>query len=205
MQPQGQASMTAPTDQQDREDMARLAAGGDGALDRLMERHAERLHNYLLRILQNETEAGDLAEEAFVRVYEHRARFDPRHRFSTWLFTIATNLTRDLQRSRARHPQVSLDKPAGETDHDFNELLPDSAPIPGQTLEAEERATAVRRAIAALPEDLRVPLVLSEYEEKSHAEIAEILDCSPKAVEMRVYRARQRLRADLQELLAETA
>ena len=183
--------------------MARLVAGRDGALDSLMERHAQRLYNYLLRVLQNETEAGDLAEESFVRVYEHRARFDPRHKFSTWLFTIATNLTRDLQRSRARHPHVSLENTVGDTDHDFTEVLPDSGPTPHQTLEAQERATAVRKAVAALPEELRVPLVLSEYEEKSHAEIAEILDCSAKAVEMRVYRARNQLRQQLNALRVE--
>jgi len=196
-------SINAATDEQDREDMARLVAGKDGALDSLMERHAERLYNYLLRILQNETEAGDLAEESFVRVYEHRVRFNPRHKFSTWLYTIATNLTRDLRRSRARHPHVSLDNPIGETAHDFTEVLPDSGLTPRQTLEARERAHAVRQAVAALPEDLRLPLVLSEYEQKSQAEIAEVLDCSPKAVEMRIYRARNQLRERLQALWVE--
>ena len=63
------------------------------------------------------------------------------------------------------------------------------------------RVAAVRRALAALPEELRVPLVLAEYEERSHAEIAEVLDCSAKAVEMRIYRARQQLRATLAGLL----
>src|SRR5437588_11283520 len=96
-----QLSIEGATDDKDREDMAGLVAGRDGALDKLMERHAERLYHYLLRILRNETEAGDLAEESFVRVYEHRARFNSRHKFSTWLYTIATNLTRELKRGRA--------------------------------------------------------------------------------------------------------
>jgi RNA polymerase sigma-70 factor (ECF subfamily) len=144
-----------------------------------------------------------LAQEAFVRVYEHRGKFDSRHRFSTWLYTIATNLTRDLQRSRARHPHVSLDALVAETEHDFKEVLPDAGPTPRQSLEADERALTVRRAVAALSEELRVPLVLSEYEEKTHAEIAKILDCSTKAVEMRIYRARQQLRVELEGLKAE--
>src|SRR5947209_13770778 len=101
--------MTPASDDRDRDDMARLAAGQDGALDDLMERHAERLYHYLLRVLQNETEAADIAEEAFVRIYEHRANFKPRSKFSTWLYTIATNLARDAKRYRARHPQLSLD------------------------------------------------------------------------------------------------
>ena len=192
--------MTAATDDQDREDMAHLVAGHDGALDDLMSRHGERLYHYLLRVLQNETEAADLAEEAFVRIYEHRAGFKPRNKFSTWLYTIATNLARDTKRFRARHPQLSLDAEYGETGRDFREILPDTKSNPGEQLESAERSEAVRRAVAALPEDQRVPLVLAEYEEKSHEEIAQILNCSAKAVEMRSYRARNQLRTQLQEL-----
>jgi RNA polymerase sigma-70 factor, ECF subfamily len=188
-------------DEQDREDMARLVAGHDAALDELMGRHAERLYNYLLRVLRNETEAADLAEESFVRVYQNRARFRPSHRFSTWLYAIATNLARDLQRHRARHPNVSLEAEHGEAGQNFREVLPEGRPNPGEALLATERVEAVRRAVAALPEDLRVPLVLAEYEDKSYAEIAEILECSTKAVEMRLYRARQDLRGRLAALL----
>lgn len=191
----------SPSDQQDRADMARLAAGHDAALDELMSRHAERLHNYLLRLLQNETEAGDLAEESFVRVYQNRARFRPTHKFSTWLYAIATNLARDLQRHRARHPNVSLEAERGEASQSLGDVLPEGKPNPSETLLATERAETVQQAVSALPEDLRVPLVLAEYEDKSYAEIAEILECSAKAVEMRLYRARQELRGKLVQLL----
>ncbi len=190
------------SDEQDRGDMARLVAGHDAALNELMERHAERLYHYLLRLLQNETEAADLAEEAFVRVYQHRTRFRPSGRFSTWLYTIATNLTRDFQRHRARHPQVSLEAASPQTGQGFHEILPETKPDPGQMLESAERVEAVRRAVADLPEELRVPLVLAEYEEKSYAEIALVLRCSAKAVEMRLYRARQELRQRLAKWLA---
>jgi DNA-directed RNA polymerase specialized sigma24 family protein len=66
--------MAGNTDQEDREDMARLSAGQDAALNRLVDRHAERLFHYLLRQVNNETDAADLAQEPFVRVYHHRAR-----------------------------------------------------------------------------------------------------------------------------------
>ena len=177
--------------------MARLVAGHHTALDELMGRHAERLHNYLLRVVQNESDAADLAEESFVRVYQNRARFRPAHRFSTWLYAIATNLARDLQRHRARHPNVSLEAEHGESGQNFREVLPEGRPNPGDALLAAERVETVQRAVAALPEDLRVPLILAEYEDKSYAEIAEILQCSSKAVEMRLYRARQELRERL--------
>jgi RNA polymerase sigma-70 factor (ECF subfamily) len=192
----------APTlDDADRRAMARLAAGEDAGLDELMTRHAERLFHYLIRVLQNETEAADLAEEAFVRVYQNRARFRPANRFATWLYAIATNLARDLQRHRTRHPQVSLEAENPETGHSFREMLPETRPNPGEVLDSAERAETVRRAVAALPEELRLPLVLAEYEEKSQAEIAAILACSVKAVEMRIYRARLQLRQSLEKLL----
>lgn len=190
--------MTAPeNDEQDRADMARLQAGQDRALDELMGRHAERLFLYLMRLLQNETEAAEAAEESFVRVYQHRARYRSANKFSTWLYAIATNLARDLQRYRARHPNVSLEAEHGEASQSFRETLPETRPSPVEQLESNERARAVRKAVAALPEDLRTPLVLAEYEEKSYAEIGAILDCSPKAVEMRLYRARRELRERL--------
>src|SRR5229473_77026 len=107
--------MTASTDEQDRSDMAQLATGHDTSLDDLMSRHAERLYHYLLRMLQNETEASDLAQETFVRVYLNRVKFKAAHKFSTWLYTIATNLARDVRRYRARHPQLSLDAEQQET------------------------------------------------------------------------------------------
>jgi len=185
----------------DRADMERLIAGHEAALNELMERHAGKLFNYLIRCLQNEEDAADAAQEAFVRVYQNRAKFDTSQRFSTWLYAIATNLVKDRYRYRTRHPQVSLDAENEATGSDFRESLPERGPTPSDTLAAEERAEMVRRAVAALPEDLRVPLLLSEYEELSHAEIGAILKCSAKAVETRLYRARRQLRASLGKLL----
>jgi RNA polymerase sigma-70 factor (ECF subfamily) len=191
-------------DEQDGQEMAQLAAGHGPALNHLMERHAERLFHYLVRALQNEEDAADLAQETFARVYANRARFDPRQKFSTWLYAIASNLVRDRYRWRKRHPQVSLDAANDATGNALGQSLPDPAPSAGEAMQRSERAEAVRRAVAALPERLRVPLILSEYEEKTHAEIGQILGCSAKAVEVRVYRARRLLRASLARWL-ETA
>lgn len=190
------------TDDLDQQDMAGLATGRDAALNALMARHAEPLLRYLIRLLQNETEAEDLAEEAFVRVYQNRDRFRPGARFTTWLYAIATNLARDRQRWHTRHPQIPLEAGSGADGTSLGQTLPSGELTPAEVLEAGERAEWVRRAVAELPEDLRLPLVLAEYEEQSHAEIAAILKCSPKAVEMRVYRARQQLRQQLAKLLS---
>jgi len=188
-------------DELDAADMRRLAAGHDAALNDLMERHGERLFHFLIRGLQNEDEAADLSQEAFVRVYQNRAKFDAEQKFSTWLYAIATNLVKDRYRWRSRHPQVSLDAESEQTGESFRERLPAHGPTPSDCAQAEERAEAVRRAIAGLPEDLRTPLLLAEYEERSQAEIGAILGCTAKAVETRIYRARQQLRASLASCL----
>jgi len=191
----------APSDEEDTLDMARLAAGHDAALNELMERHGAPLFRFLCRMLGNEDDANDLAQEAFVRVYRHRADFQKEKRFSTWLYTIAANLARNQLRWRMRHPHQSLDaarEPDGDT---LKERLVDAAPNPGDSLQAAERVKTIRDAVASLPEDLRTSLLLAEYDEFSQAEIGDILQCSAKAVEMRIYRARQQLRESLAGLL----
>jgi RNA polymerase sigma-70 factor (ECF subfamily) len=189
-------------DQLDAQDMARLTGGHDAALNSLMDRHAQKLFHYFVRSLQNETDAAELAQETFVRIYQSRDRFDPRQKFTTWLYAIASNLVRDRYRWRSRHPQVSLEAENERTETNLKETISSFAPAPDEQIQTAERATIVRRAIAALPEELRQPLILALYQELPQAEIAAVLKCSAKAVEMRIYRARQQLRASLTELLA---
>lgn len=193
--------MTA--EEQDAVDMERLAAGKDSALNDLMDRHGDRLFHYLIRQLQNEAEAADLAQDSFVRVYQNRTKFKTGQKFSTWLYAIATNLARDKMRWRVRHPNVSLDAEVTASGSSLCDVLPQEMPGPGEELERTENAELVRKAVGELPEELRTPLVLSEYEELSHAEIGEIMECSAKAVETRLYRARNQLRGKLSVLLGE--
>jgi RNA polymerase sigma-70 factor (ECF subfamily) len=191
----------AELEERDRADMARLAAGHNPALDDLMERHAPKLFNYLARSLQDENDAADLAQETFVRVFQNRTKFDTRMKFTTWLYAIATNLVKDRYRHRTRHPQVSLDAENQATGEDFRATMPQQTPTPSESLQNVERAETIRDAVEQLPEELRTPLILSEYEELSHAEIGVILKCSAKAVETRLYRARNQLRDTLARLL----
>ena len=191
----------AQSDDRDRVEMICLAAGHGVALNELMERHAGKLFNYLIRCLQNEEDAADATQETFVRVYQNRAKFNANQKFSTWLYAIATNLVKDRYRHRSRHPQVSLDAGNEATGENFRESVPEQKPTPSESLQGAERAEAVRQAVTELPEELRTPLILCEYEELSHAEIGRILDCTPKAVETRIYRARNQLRDKLGWLL----
>jgi RNA polymerase sigma-70 factor (ECF subfamily) len=184
-------------DEQDAHDMSRLAGGHDAALNDLMQRHAEKLFHYLVRSLQNEEDAADLAQDTFVRIYQNRARFDSGQKFTTWLYAIASNLVRDRYRWRSRHPQVSLDAENAQTESNLKDTLAAPEPRPDQRLQTEERADLVRQAVGALPEELRQPLILAVYQDMPQAEIAVILNCSVKAVETRLYRARQQLRTSL--------
>ena len=191
----------SPGDEQDARDMARLVDGHEAALNNLMERHAEKLFHYLLRSLQDDDDAADLAQETFVKVFQNRTKFDPGQKFTTWLYAIASNLVRDCYRWRSRHPQVSLDAESEQTDTSLKDNLSASEPAPDERMQSEERAATVRKAVAALPEELRQPLILAIYQELSQAEIAQILKCSIKAVETRIYRARQQLRVGLNDVL----
>ncbi|MCX6967342.1 MAG: sigma-70 family RNA polymerase sigma factor, partial [Verrucomicrobia bacterium] len=135
-----------------------------------------------------------LAQETFVRIYENRASFRGGP-FSSWLFSIAANLSKNHARWKARHPTVSLDAvQEGEgAAHEF----PSPSGSPSDHAASEELATAVRDAVQALPHDLKTVTLLFEYQEQSHSEIAAALGCTSKAVETRLYRARQILRERL--------
>jgi RNA polymerase sigma-70 factor (ECF subfamily) len=184
-------------DARDRADMARLAGGHDAALNDLMERHAPAVFRFLCRMLNHEDDANDLAQETFVRVFQARASFDPNKKFSTWLFTIAANLARNQIRWRMRHPNVSLEAESESTEQSLADKLAANSPTPKEATLATERAVAVRAAVNELPEDMRAAIVLCEWEEHSMAEAAVILEATPKAVESRLYRARQILRERL--------
>jgi RNA polymerase sigma-70 factor (ECF subfamily) len=185
----------------DRADMERLMAGHETALNDLMERHATPVFHFLCRMVGNEDDGNDLAQETFVRVFKSSASFRLEQKFSSWLFTIAANLARNHFRWRARHPNVSLDAENPETEQSLGSTLPADGRAPNDEVLAAERAKAVRVAVGKLPEDLREAIVLCEWEDRSTAEAATILETTPKAVESRLYRARQVLRERLKSWL----
>jgi RNA polymerase sigma-70 factor (ECF subfamily) len=190
---------TVDTAAQDRADMERLAGGHDAALNDLMERHAGPVYQFLFRLLNDEEDANDFAQETFVRVYRYRDRYDG-SKFTTWLYTIASNLAKNEYRRRGRHPNVSLD---AENDNGvtIGEMLPAAGGGPSENAESSDREAAVRRAVDGLPAELREAVVLCEWEEMSVADAATVLNSTRKAVESRLYRARQKLREELSKWL----
>ena len=179
--------------------MSRLVRGDDKAMGALMLRWEGPLKRFLYRLLLNADEAAELAQESFVRLYQQRARYRAGAPFAPWLLTIAANLARNRRRWWHRHPTLSLEA-AATTDARGGAVSwepVDPAAGPAEQSLAAERAALVRRAVAALPHELREVVVLAEFEARPQAEVGEILGCSPKAVEMRLYRARARLRRSL--------
>jgi len=184
-------------DRRSEEWMRALAAGDESAFRPLVEAWQEPLLRFVFRYLQNEADARDLVQETLLRVYARRASFRPGARFSSWVFTIAANLARNFLRWRWLRRSESLEL-AEQT-----QLLPHSDPAPDFAVERDERIAAVQRALAALPHDLRVTLLLHEYEGLGYAEIAPVVGCGVRGVESRLARARERLRHSLSAYLGD--
>lgn len=177
--------------------MARVQGGDEAAFAALMERWELPTKAVIARLVMNATEAEELAQETFVRVWQQRDRFRTGAEFRPWLFAIAVNLARNRLRWWRRRPSVSLEEWTTENEPGAAATHQHDEPGGPDQLERAERAAAVRDAIAALPTDLREAVVLFEYEQMSHAEIAAVVGATPKAVETRLYRAREKLRTAL--------
>lgn len=179
----------------DEELMRRLQGGEEAALASLMERWEIPVKRFIFRLLGNVTEAEDLAQEVFCRIFTRRTHYRLGAKFSTWCYAIAANLAKNRLRWWQRHPAHSIDAwiEAGGEIADESRAGASAA----QAALRQEQILAVQQAVAALPLDSRTALILFEYEEQTIAEIAEALDCTPKAVENRLYRARQLLKRTL--------
>jgi RNA polymerase sigma-70 factor (ECF subfamily) len=176
--------------------MLRLKNGEDWILNELMNRWQQPLVGFIYRYIGRQTEALDLAQETFVRVYETRHRYIVRGKFSTWLFAIAANLCRNYLRWRQRRGEpVAENWDTEEAELPESSQSPDDSP--DQAAIRSESISLIRAAIDKLPHDLKTAILLNEYQSLSYAEISSVLRCSVKAVEMKLYRARQLLRGKL--------
>ncbi len=163
--------------------------------------HQEGVFRFVFRHIPNEADATELTQEAFVRAYFNIGKFRPAAKFVTWLYHIALNLCRDHTRSQAyRYSSqtisidVSVDENEGQRQPSSNQRKPD------RQAQDREKLRAVEKAIAELPQELKSALILTALEDRSYAETGELLGISPKAVEMKVYRARKLLLGKMNEL-----
>lgn len=176
----------------------KLQGGSDDALTELMTLHKEAVYRYVYRYVGNASDAADLAEETFVRVYFNASKFKPKAKVKTWIFTIATNLCRDWHRRNKR--RVSELTSWGDDEDGDTSLVdsqPDEAPSVRDQAQLSELDRHLQLAVDRLPQKLKEPFLLSVLEEKSHDETGELLGLSSKAVETRIYRARKLLKESL--------
>jgi len=170
---------TANTEALDRADMARLVGGHDAALNDLMDRHAPAVFRFLCRMLGNEDDANDLAQDTFVRVYRARESYKPDQKFCTWLFTIAGNLARNQFRWRsAIQPSRSTPNPTPPNNPERHPAIQYGHPTSGHGCHRARPSGAC--CVQNLPDDMREAIVLCEWEEMAVAEAAAVLQTTPR-------------------------
>lgn len=187
-----------PDESSDEACMIALQQGDDASLAPLMRRWELPVKAFVARLGVPFADVEDVAQESFVRLYENRARYRAGAAFKPWMLTIAGNLARNRLRWRARHPADSWDELVAGTGREPGAV---SGQAPESAADAAALAADVRKAVAALPEPLREAVVCVELEDMSYADAARVMDCSAKAVETRLYRARQLLRTSCRALL----
>jgi RNA polymerase sigma-70 factor (ECF subfamily) len=180
--------------------MERIGEEDHLAFRQLIERHQNAVIGTIAKMLGNPSEAEDIAQQVFLRIWKNAKRYRPDAKFTTYLFTITRNLVFNETRRLSRRKEVSSD----QREEDSNYLIeanPDRQPD-AELLQAELQR-AVDAAIASLPETQRMAVVLRRYEQLSYEEIAVVLEISVSAVKSLLFRARSTLRESLSTYLNE--
>jgi RNA polymerase sigma-70 factor, ECF subfamily len=170
-------------------DLVLAAQRGDrDALDRLLRRHFDRIHAVCRRIAGSTRDADDAAQEALIRIVRAIDRFDGRASFSTWSYRIATNAALDELRKRSRRPQLHV------VSDDSERGVPEPADdLARRQVEGVVDRLAIDAALAELPEEFRVPVVMRDVGDLDYAEIAEALSVPLGTVKSRIARGRRML------------
>jgi RNA polymerase sigma-70 factor (ECF subfamily) len=172
--------------------MLRFQEGDREAFETLFRRYTPRVVGFLARMVPERARAEELAQEVFVRIYQARDRYEPRARFSTWLFGIASNLAlNDLALAHRKRERPWDDHGAS--------LAEDPAPRADRSLEGKRAAERIGQALARLPDRQRAALLLRVDEGLGYGEIADSLGVSTASVKSLIHRARENLLSDLRE------
>jgi RNA polymerase sigma-70 factor (ECF subfamily) len=180
--------------------MLAYQAGDEGAFDRIVETYSAQVFALLTRFLGQKPGREDLVQEVFLRVVRARERYEPTARFSTWLYRIVFNLSvNETQRAGIKEVRAGEGSGAFEpgASDGMSEFRDERIEDPSERMIQNDVVQAVRAAIALLPEQQRMALVLAKYHELPYAEIATVLGSSEKAVKSLVHRARENLRESL--------
>lgn len=179
----------------DEELMRAYVAGDRRAFQALFARLGPRLHAFFARYFGHGAVADDLLQTTFLKLHGARESYDPSARLAPWVYTIAAHVRLDELRRRYRVPHRAGDEQTIEA------TVASDAPDAPARIEASERAARVRRAVEDLPEGQRVVIHMHRFEGLTFGEIAQVLDMKEGAVRVRAFRAYERLRAALGDLL----
>jgi len=179
--------------------MLRVKSGDIESFEALVMRHQHSVVGTAAKMLGSAAEAEDIGQQVFVRVWKSAARYEPTAKFTTWLMTITRNLVFNELRRRRRTELVPM-----ETDQDDamqHQFADDEVLAPSEKLLDTELQETIDAAIAGLPENQRVAIVLRRYEGMPYEEIAKVLRTSVPAVKSILFRARSELRERLKKYL----
>lgn len=180
--------------------MQLVSVGDTEAFEQLVERNQRLVVGTVARMLGNNSEVEDIAQQVFVRVWKSAGRYVPRAKFTTWLLKITRNLVFNELRRRSRHAQSPL---RAESEDEDRPIRDERTAEPDAALLEQELQRAIEAAITQLPEAQRMALVLRRYDELSYEQIADVLDQSVPAVKSLLFRARTQLRSHLSRYLAD--
>ena len=181
--------------------MLRVKRGDREAFEALVEKYKQPVMNLVFRTLRDATEAEDLTQHVFLQVYKSAHRYEVSAKFSTWIFTIARNLTLNEIRRRTRHPADSLDATSPEDDQPILQVEDRKHfAAPDAVLHAELQAK-IDEAIGGLPEKQRTALLMCREDELSYEDMAKVLGCSLSATKSLIHRARETLKEVLKPYL----
>ena len=187
------STRAAPETLNDNQLVERYLAGEEERFRDLVERYEGRIINFIQRSIGDRERAHDLAQETFIRVYRHLDRFDQEKKFSTWIYTIASNLAKNELRNRSRNPVVLYQTLTATWEDDHRPLqFEDSSMKPDDMFRKRHLEELVERAAEELPDHHREVFILREIEGKSYEEIAEITNTQLGTVKSRLNRARNR-------------
>jgi RNA polymerase sigma-70 factor (ECF subfamily) len=177
----------------------RLRAGDQSAFEALVVHYQSSVYGLLCRLIEDVEEARDLAQETFLKAYQHIDRFRGEANLKTWLYSIAIHQASNYRRwwvRRRRNQTVSIDGHADMETAPLAERLVDDQLDPEQTLMARERAQQITRALAKVKEPYRTALILRDIEEMTYEDIAAAWQVSIGTVKSRIARGREMLRQE---------
>ena len=182
--------------------MMEYKAGEIRALEEIFQRYKKPMLNYAFKILNNFADAEDVVGEVFYVLTSEKNNYQPRAKFSTWLYTIAHNLCIDRIRKNKR--TFSLWFKRNKDDKEYQEMdIPDTKFLPNAPVEEKDLSFFVKRSIDKLPLEQKEAIVLREYHNLNYEDISKVLNCSIEKVKVLIFRARERLRKDLSPLMEE--